>query len=728
MQNQSKNIRDAIRKESYVKTEEIVEQMTLEEKVSQVLYKAPSIPRLNVSEYNWWNEALHGVARAGTATVFPQAIGLAATFNPKLINKMADIISTEARAKFNVSRRYDDIDIYKGLTYWSPNVDVFIDPRWGRGHESYGEDPYLIEALATAYVNGLQGSDSRYIKAAACLKHLACYGGPEGQRHHININVNKKDLSETYLPVFKNVINKTDVAGVMTAYHRLNGIPCSAHKELIQDFLRNECGFEGYVVTDCWAIDDIYSRHKVAETKELAAAMVMEAGVDLNCGEFYKYLPGAIEQGLVSEEKLDESVKRLYSLRYLLGEFRDEEDNPYSEISGDKINCDEHREFNLSLSRKVPVLLKNNGVLPIESNPDKQLTIGIIGPNAENVNALLGNYHGTPAEVYTPLAGIRKYVNDNNLDVKILYSEGCHIYEDSIEDLADRNDRISEVKYISEEADIVIACFGIDASLEGEQGDQGNQYASGDKPDLEFPGLQAEVLDTIYEYANKVVLLNFSGSALYLDEDDKKADAIMQCWYPGPLGGLAIAELLFGDFSPSGKLPISFYNRRYELPDNDDFNMENRTYRFCDKDDVLYPFGFGLSYTTTAIKNCEISKNSYTLGNDYNAENVIITIKGELHNEGEFDVEETVQVYVKTPRSDGKNPELKYVEKLPLEANSSLKFEVELPEKVLLSYDEEGNEIINEGEYLIYVGTCQPMDNQVGKNNNIFKINVSKGK
>ncbi|HCR41625.1 MAG TPA: glycosyl hydrolase, partial [Lachnospiraceae bacterium] len=485
------------------RAKDLVSRMTLEEKVFQTLYTAPAIERLGVKAYNWWNEALHGVARAGVATVFPQAIGLAATFDEDLLEEVADTISTEGRAKFNMQQKYNDTDIYKGLTFWSPNVNIFRDPRWGRGHETYGEDPYLSSRLGVRFVEGIQGHDKKYMKAAACAKHFAVHSGPEDLRHSFNAVVSKQDLYETYLPAFKACVQEAKVESVMGAYNRTNGEPCCGSKTLLKDILRGEWGFKGHVTSDCWAIKDFHDYHKVTSTPEESVTLAMNNGCDLNCGSMYGHLLYAVRDGLVEEKTLDQAVIRLVTTRMKLGLF----DNPgkvsFDQIGYDQVDNKEHKELNLKASRKSIVLLKNeNQLLPLDKS--KLKTVGVIGPNANNRRALVGNYEGTASEYVTVLEGVKEYLGE---DVRVYYSEGCHLFREKIQGLSAKNDRLAEARAVCDMSDVVIACFGLDPSLEGEEGDQGNEFASGDKRDLNLPGIQEDIIKELYNSGKPVILV-----------------------------------------------------------------------------------------------------------------------------------------------------------------------------------------------------------------------------
>ena len=484
------------------RAKELVSRMTVEEKASQLRYDAPAIPRLGIPAYNWWNEGLHGVARAGTATSFPQAIGMAATFDKELLKKMGDVVATEGRAKYNTLGALGDHDIYKGLTFWSPNVNIFRDPRWGRGHETYGEDPYLTGELGEAFVEGLQG-DGEYMKAAACAKHYAVHSGPEALRHHFNAEVSNKDLRETYLPAFEKLVKKAGVEAVMGAYNRTNGEPCCASRLLMDEILRGEWGFEGHYVSDCWAIRDFHTNHMVTSSAEESAAMALKAGCDLNCGNTYLYILKAYQDGLVTEEEITRAAERLFTTRFLLGLFDKTE---YDGIGYEKIECREHLEAADRATAESAVLLKNDGILPLKKENLK--AIGVIGPNADSRSALIGNYHGTSSRYITVLEGIEDEAGE---DIRVYYSDGCHLYKDKVEGLALRQDRLSEAVAVAERSDVVILCVGLDETLEGEEGDTGNSYASGDKTDLLLPQPQRELMEAVIKTGKPVIVVNMIG-------------------------------------------------------------------------------------------------------------------------------------------------------------------------------------------------------------------------
>lgn len=672
----------------------LVAQMTLEEKVGQTLNWAPAIDRLGIKAYNWWNEALHGVARAGIATVFPQSIGLAATFDEDFIEEVADAISTEGRAKFNMQQEYEDTDIYKGLTFWSPNVNIFRDPRWGRGHETFGEDPYLTSRLGVRFVQGIQGHDENYLKAAACAKHFAVHSGPEDIRHSFDAVASKQDMAETYLPAFKACVQEAGVEAVMGAYNRTNGEPCCGSKTLLQDTLRDEWGFTGHVTSDCWAIKDFHEGHHVTDTPVESVSMAMNNGCDLNCGNLFHYLKQAVEEGQVSESRLDEALVNLFTTRMKLGVFDERGKNPFDKIDYTVVDSGPMRELNRKAAEKCVVLLKNeNGLLPLDKKAYK--TVGVIGPNANNRRALVGNYEGTASRYWTVLEGIQEYLGE---DVRVLTSEGCHLCRPKSQGLGMEDDRISEVKGVCAASDLIIAVMGLDSGLEGEEGDEGNEFASGDKPNLNLPGLQQHVLETIVSFGKPVVLVLLSGSALAVNWADENIPAILQGWYPGAQGGRAIADILFGEKNPEGKLPVTFYRSTEELPEFTDYSMKNRTYRYM-RSEALYPFGYGLSYTNFEYSNVKVSANQ--VGED--GVDVTMTVT----NTGEMAGGETVQTYVKICREGTPNAQLKGIKKIHLAAGESAEVKIHLPREAFGVFDENGKLLVS-GEAKLYVGGQAP--------------------
>ena len=696
------------REEARKKAAELVGKMTLEEKMSQLRYDAPAIDRLNVPAYNWWNEALHGVARAGQATVFPQAIAMAAAFDEEMTQKVGTIVSTEARAKYNAVSKKGDRDIYKGLTMWSPNVNIFRDPRWGRGHETLGEDPYLTSKLGAAYVRGLQG-DGKTLRTAACAKHFAVHSGPEAIRHEFDAVVSKKDMHETYLPAFEECIKEAKVEAVMGAYNRTNGEPCCAHTELMEDILRKEWGFEGHYVSDCWAIRDFHEHHMVTKTVEESAALALKKGCDVNCGNTYIHMMKAYEDGLVSEEDITRSAVRLFTTRFMLGLFDGSE---YDTIPYEKVECKDHRDFSVEVSKKSMVLLKNEGLLPLDKSGIK--TIGVIGPDADSRVALIGNYHGTSSRYKTLLEGIQDEAGD---DINVMYSVGSHLYLDRVEPLAVENDRLAEAETVAEHSDVIVLVVGLDETLEGEEGDTGNSYASGDKTSLSFPESQLIMAKAVIATGKPIVLAVMAGSAMDLSfaKEADNVKAIMQVWYPGALGGKAFADLIFGKASPSGKLPITLYKSVDELPDFTDYSMKGRTYRYMENE-ALYPFGFGLTYGKVKVESADADVSAVkaaapTAGDDpAGFEKAQALVTAVLKNEGPSDIEEVVQVYIKDKDSSlaVRNHSLCAFKRVALKAGEEVKVTLPVSGKAFMEYNEEGKRVLDGRNFILYVGVSQP--------------------
>ena len=683
------------RKEARERARELVAKMSLEEKMTQLRYNAPAIERLGIPAYNWWGEALHGVARAGCATSFPQAIGMAAAFDEALIGQIAGIIATEGRAKYNAYSAQGDRDIYKGLTFLSPNVNIFRDPRWGRGQETYGEDPYLTGVLGKAFVRGLQG-DGEYLKAAACAKHFAVHSGPEAVRHSFDAKVSVKDLRETYLPAFEQLVTQAGAEAVMGAYNRTNGEPCCASKMLMEEILRGEWKFEGHYVSDCWAIRDFHENHHVTKTAAESAAMAMNTGCDLNCGSTFLHLMEAYEQGMISEDRITEAAERLFTTRFLLGLFDETE---YDDIPYTVVECEEHLAVSEKASLESMVLLKNDGILPLD--PGKLGTIGVIGPNANSRTALAGNYHGTATEYITPLDGILQYVKDHNtsgkrdVPLRVLYSEGCNIIEDRVEALAFENDRISEAMIVAEHSDAVILVLGLNETLEGEEGDTGNSYASGDKQDLLLPASQRALMHALSQSDTPVILCMIAGSAMDLSFAEENFAAVLQCWYPGARGGKALAQLLFGDASPSGKLPVTFYRDSDPLPDFRDYSMKGRTYRYIGHA-PLYPFGYGLTYADVSVKKVQLQDESCVLA--------------DVCNEGSRDTCDVIQVYAEycESRDAPPNPRLCGFARVHVKAGETVQVCIPLDPLTFTVVNDAGVRIPVRGKVRLYAGTGQP--------------------
>ena len=680
------------RKKARERAEALVSQMTVDEMASQLKFDAPAIERLGIPEYNWWNEGLHGVARAGTATVFPQAIGMAAAWDTDLMKAEASVISEEARAKYNESTKHGDRDIYKGLTLWSPNVNIFRDPRWGRGHETYGEDPTLTSRLAVPFIEGLQG-DGEYLKTAGCAKHFAVHSGPEALRHSFDAKANKKDMYETYLPAFEACVKEADVEAVMGAYNRTNGEPCCASEELMEHILREDWKFEGHYVSDCWAIRDFHEHHMVTKNGVESSALALNKGCDLNCGCTYLCLKEALNKRLTTKEKVKEAAIRLFTTRFLLGMFDETE---FDKIPYTAVESKEHLELSRKAAEEGIVLLKNNGILPLKKEELK--IIGVIGPNADNRSSLDGNYHGTASRYITALEGIQDYVGD---DVRVMYAKGSHLFLDKEEALAQEDDRIAEALSVAEHSDVVVLCIGLDESLEGEEGDTGNAYASGDKESLEFPKSQQRLMHAVLETGKKVIVCNFTGSAMNLSEAEEKAEAVIQAWYPGSQGGKALANILFGEVSPSGKLPITFYRTLDELPDFTDYSMKGRTYRYL-TEEPLYPFGYGLSYGDVQVEKAEFAK---TPEKEQDAE-IRVTVK----NHSEVATRDVVEVYIKNQDSKYApvNPALCGFAKVSLEAGEEKELAITVSKEAYKVVNDEGEKIFDSSSSVLFVGTNGP--------------------
>ena len=675
------------RKIASAKAKALVAKMTLEEKMSQLRYQAPAIPRLGIHEYNWWNEALHGVARAGTATSFPQAIGMAAMFDDELLERIGDAIATEGRAKYNAHTGEGDRTQYKGLTFWSPNINIFRDPRWGRGHETYGEDPYLTGRLGKAFINGLQGHGET-MKAAACAKHFAVHSGPEANRHSFDAIATPKDMEETYLRAFEECVREAKVESVMGAYNRVNGEPSCGSKTLLVDILRGKWGFEGHVVSDCGAISDFHTGHFVTNTPAESAALGVKMGCDLNCGGIYAHLMSAYEQGLVSEADITTAAEHLFTSRYMLGIMG--EGSEYDAIPYEKVECQEHLDLAKTAAHKSCVLLKNDGLLPLDL--DKVSTVGVIGPNADNRESLLGNYYGTASRNITALTGIQNAMAGHG---RVLYAEGCQLWREH----SDHNgpgEQLAEAIIVAKHSDVVVLVLGLDWTLEGEQGDANNFSASGDKFDLQLPPVQRELMEKILEVGKPTVVLLMAGSAVDVSLAQEKANAVMLTWYPGAGGGDAVADLLFGEVSPSGKLPLTFYHNEAlaEMPDFTDYSMVNRTYRYY-TGTPLYRFGYGLTYSDVEVTGLSAVKTAAT-----------VTVE----NKGSRATEEVVQLYIKDNASSDTptNPILCGFKRVRLEAGEAKTLEVAIDPRALTVVNDAGERIPGSGSWTLYAGLGQP--------------------
>ena len=809
---------------------DLLKRMTLEEKISQMKNGSPAIERLGIPAYNWWNEALHGVARAGKATVFPQAIGLAATFDNQAVHETFSIVSDEARAKYHDFQRKGERDGYKGLTFWTPNINIYRDPRWGRGMETYGEDPYLTSLMGLAVVKGLQGDGTgKYDKTHACAKHYAVHSGPEWNRHSFDAkNISQRDLWETYLPAFKTLVTEGKVKEVMCAYNRFEGDPCCGSNRLLTQILRDEWGYKHMVVSDCGAISDFFYKDRHATHKDAAdaSAAAVLSGTDLECGIEYAHLEEAVKKGLISEERINTSLRRLLKARFELGEMDDDALVPWSKISIDTVDCETHKQMALDVTRKSMVLLHNNGVLPLAKTGTR---IAVMGPNAVDSVMQWGNYKGTPSHTSTILEGIRNKIGNvpyekgcelltnqvfdsyfsevsnngkpgftgtywNNMDLKgevaaiqqvstpfnfnnggnTVYAPGVGLYnftasyegtfrpknngdyslviegddgyrvyvngekvidywgahasakrEYTLKAIAGKDYKI-KVEYMQagaeallrfdigvyrqiapeavagrvSDADVVIFVGGISPDLEGEDKYFVNcpGFSGGDRTTIELPEVQRNILKALKQAGKKVIFVNCSGSAVALVPETKSCDAILQAWYPGQAGGTAVADVLFGDYNPSGKLPVTFYKNTDQLPDFENYDMKGRTYRYM-TETPLYPFGYGLSYTTFDISKGRLSKNVIST-------NQTVTFKANVKNTGKREGTEVVQVYVrKVGDKEGPVKTLRAFRSIPLKAGKSSVVSIDLPPRTFEFFDPETNTMrILPGDYEIMYG------------------------
>jgi beta-glucosidase len=695
-----------------VRVDDLVSRMTLEEKVSQMMNAAPAIERLGIPAYDWWNEALHGVARAGYATVFPQAIGLAATWDTKLMYEVADVISTEARAKHHEFVRNNQHARYQGLTFWSPNINIFRDPRWGRGQETYGEDPYLTSRLGVEFVRGLQGNDPRYFKVIATPKHYAVHSGPEPERHAFDAIASERDLRETYLPAFRDTILEGKAYSVMCAYNRMNGEPCCSNKKLMIDILRGEWGFDGYVVSDCGAIYDIWKFHKLVPTEMEASVLGVKAGTDLTCGTEYPTLVQAVRQGLISETYIDTAVKRLMTARFRLGMFDPPEMVPYARIPFSQNDTPEHRQLALKTARESIVLLKNvKRALPLKKDLKR---IAVIGPNADSPEVLWGNYNGQPSRLITPLEGIKNAVSR---DTEVVYALGSTLAGEEVVPApasaltvneTGSNPRLSE-RLIAEavkaarQSDVSVLVLGISAALEGEEMPvKVEGFRGGDRTDLSLPKSQDALLKAVVATGKPVVVVLLSGSAVAVNWANDNVPAILAAWYPGGEGGTAIADVLFGDYNPAGRLPVTFYKSVDQLPPFTDYSMQGRTYRYF-KGEPLYPFGYGLSYTNFVYSNLRLEPKTVKAG-----EQVKVTV--DVMNAGGRAGDEVVQLYLTDTAASAPVPIRTLVgfDRVSLRPREKRTVAFTIAPRQMSLIDDAGKRVIEPGEFLVSAGGGQP--------------------
>ncbi|WNJ16574.1 glycoside hydrolase family 3 C-terminal domain-containing protein [Pontibacter sp. G13] len=671
------------------RAELLVSQMTNEEKISQLKNQAVGIPRLGVPSYNWWNEALHGVARNGKATIFPQGIAIGATFDPELAQRVASAISTEARAKFAVSQEMGNHAKYAGLTFWTPNVNIFRDPRWGRGQETYGEDPFLMSKIGVAFVQGLQGDDPNYLKTAACAKHFAVHSGPEHNKFEFDPTPSFQDLYETYLPAFKALVTEANVEGVMSAYNGLYGKPTVASPFLLTDILRGEWNFDGYITSDCGSVAGVYNKFHYVKTPAEAAAVALEAGTNLNCGQTFSQLNKALELGLVSESLIHDRTVQLFKTRFRLGMF--DETNPFQSIGIDTVHCESHIALAREAAQKSIVLLKNkDNVLPL--SPDIKVPY-LTGPFANSGDMLMGSYYGVSSSLVTILEGVTDALS---MGTSLNYRSGAMPFH---ENLNPKN----WAPNVAKESDVTICVVGLTADREGEGVDAIASDFEGDRKDLKLPANQIKYVQKIASVKKgPLVLVIASGSPVSLEGIEEHCDAILQIWYPGEQGGNAVADVLFGKVSPSGHLPITFPQNVDQLPPFENYSMKGRTYKYM-TEAPMYPFGFGLTYSKTELSQLTLSATKLK-------KNQSLSIQVEVANVGKFDIEEVVQLYICPEDTTGGIPlrSLKAFQRVALTQGATETLSFELDADQLKVIDEHGDLVWRKGDYRIVVGNASP--------------------
>jgi len=674
------------------RVKDLISKLTLEEKISQLMHSSPAIERLEIPEYNWWNEALHGVARAGKATVFPQAIALAATFDEDLVYRIASAISTEGRAKYNAAVKINNRKQYMGLTYWTPNINIFRDPRWGRGQETYGEDPYLTSRIGVAFVKGLQGNDPKYLKTAACAKHYVVHSGPEGLRHEFNALPPKKDFFETYMPAFETLVKEAGVEAVMCAYNRTYDQPCCGSTYLLNEILRKKWNFQGHIVTDCGALRDFFKGHDVVKDEAEAAALAIKSGVSLECGTVFSHLKEAIERGLISEKDIDKQLFYLLRTRFRLGLFDPPEYVPFNKIDENVIHCEEHIKLAHEAAAKSIVLLKNNGILPLSKNIKD---IQIVGVHGNDVQVMYGNYYGLSPNVISITEGIVSKVNSGT---RVNFRQGVMLERETL-------NPINYALGVTRDADVVIAVLGISCLIEGEEGDPLASSNKGDRLDIKLPDNQIKFLKDLKSRGKSpIVLIVTGGSPISLIDVEDLVDAILFIWYPGEQGGNAVADILFGDINPSGKLPITFPKSVEQLPPFDDYSMENRTYRYM-KDEPEFPFGFGLSYTSFEYSDIKISSKKIRSKDT-------LYVECKVKNTGNFKGEEVVQLYISDLEASCRAPfySLKGFKRISLEPGEIQTIKFKITPDMLKLIKEDGTETIEPGYFKIFIGGSSPSE------------------
>ncbi|PTX91574.1 glycoside hydrolase family 3 N-terminal domain-containing protein [Opitutus sp. ER46] len=669
--------------------DDLVARLNLPEKINQLVHENNAVERLGIPAYNWWNEACHGVGRNGRATVFPQVIGLGATWNRDLVEQVATAISDEARAKHHAALAANRHGQYQGLTFWTPNINIFRDPRWGRGQETFGEDPFLTSELGLAVVHGLQGKDPRYLKVAACAKHFAVHSGPESERHEFDAQPTPKDLAETYLPAFERLV-RGGVETVMGAYNRVLGEPACASKFLLGEILRRRWGFQGHVVSDCGAIDDFHHHHHITRNAMESAALAVRNGCDLNCGCTYNDLVLAVREGLITEEEINTSLRRLLATKFKLGLFDPPELVPYARTSTRIVDSPEHRALARRAATESIVLLKNTGgLLPLRRNP---ATLLVAGPAASNVDALIGNYAGISGQLITIIEGIAAAVDDSTI---LEYRAGCPMVHQPAPGL-------NYTFGVADVAEVTIAVLGLDPTLEGEEGDAVGSLSGGDRAVIELPEIQRAFLRELRRHSKKLVLVLTGGSAIAIPEEHELCDAVIQVWYPGCEGGRAVADVLFGAAAPSGKMPVTVPKRTADLPAFNDYRMQGRTYRFATVE-PLYPFGFGLTYASFRYDPLTTSTRELRAGE-------ALTIRTAVANESDRDALETVQCYVLPPAGwpDAPRATLVAFRKVLVSARGCTAVEFTLPADAFQQVNAAGERVWAPGAYRVVVGSASP--------------------
>lgn len=692
-----------------VRVDDLIGRMTVEEKISQMMNSSPAIERLGIPAYDWWNECLHGVARAGLATVFPQAIGLAATWDEDLFFRVSTAISDEARAKHHEFVRNGQRRRYQGLTFWTPNINIFRDPRWGRGQETYGEDPFLTGKLAVQFVKGLQGDDPKYFKTIATLKHYVVHSGPEPERHSFDALTDERDFRETYLPQFEMGIREGKAYSVMCAYNRYNGEATCGSDDLLNGILRTEFGFDGYIVSDCGAINDIYRGHKLVGTAAEASALAVKTGTDLECGSAYRNLKEALEKNLISEKELDVSLRRLFVARFRLGMFDPPAMVKWASIPYSVNDSEPNKKLAKETALKSIVLLKNqNSILPLKKDVG---TIAVIGPNSDQSFVLLGNYNGVPSDPVTPLRGIREKVAGES---EVLYAQGCN-WVAGMPKQKPEEELKAEALEVVKKADVVIMCMGITPRLEGEEMRVAiDGFRGGDRTRIDLPDVQQELIKAVHATGKPVILVLLNGSAIAVNWENENIRAIVETWYGGQAAGEALADVIFGDHNPAGRLPVTFYKSVNDLPDFSDYKMDNRTYRYF-RGEPLYPFGYGLSYTSFKYSKLKVAKTVKS------GENLRVSVK--IQNTGGMAGDEVAQLYVSNLEADVPVPlrSLRGFKRIHLKPGESRTVSFEVAADAFTVIDLNNKRVADPGQFLITVGGRQPAKVTSDKEEGILK-------